>query len=150
MLGSCSSSVHHLSRGFVVQSDMADLMALPPGLYRGTVSGEESGECQCRIEVRRLTEHALSLDYDAVGLDGLQHVEHTIVTPTALHVAASEFPEVVTFRVTAAGHYVADAGALRMEIHADWASDTVTWAWHWARPGETLREQSRATAQPVN
>ena len=132
-----------------MQSDMPDLMALPPGLYRGTVSGEESGECQCRVEVRRLTEHALSLDYEAVGSDGLQHVEHTIVTPTALHVAASEFPDVATFRMTATGHYVAEAAPFPMEIHAGWDGSTLTWTWHWALPGQTLREQSRATAQPV-
>lgn len=133
----------------VVQSVMVELMALPPGLYRGTVSGEESGECQCRVDVRRLTEHALSLDYEAVGLDGLQHVEHTIVTLSALYVAASEFSDVVTFRMTATGHYVADSGPFPMEIHAVWDGSSLTWAWHWALPGETLREQSRATALPV-
>lgn len=128
---------------------MVDLMALPPGLYRGTVSGEESGECQCRIDVRRLTGHALSLDYEAVGLDGLQHVEHTIVTRSALHVAASEFPDVATFRMTATGRYVSDVGALPMEIRGGWDGGSLTWAWHWSLPGESLREQSRATAQPV-
>ena len=128
---------------------MVDLMALPPGLYRGTVSGEESGECRCRIEVRRLTEHALSFDYEAVGVDGLQHVEHTIVTRSALHVAASEFPDVVTFRRTEPGQYVADAGPFPMKIHAGWDDGSLTWAWHWAIPGEAVREQSRATARPV-
>ncbi|GAA4735894.1 hypothetical protein GCM10023350_19710 [Nocardioides endophyticus] len=128
---------------------MIVLMALPPGLYRGTVSGEESGGCICRIDVRRLTEHALSLDYEAVGLDGLQHVEHTIVTPSALHVAASEFPDVVTFRMMASGHYVAEHAPSPMEIHADWDGGTLTWAWHWALSGEKSREQSRATAQPL-
>lgn len=83
---------------------MVDLMALPPGLYRGVVTGEESGDCQCRIEVRRLTEHAMSLDYEAVGVAGLQHVEHTIVTASGLHVAASELPDVIPFRKVAAGH----------------------------------------------
>lgn len=128
---------------------MADLMALPPGLYRGTVEGPESGACLCRIEVRRLTEHALSLDYEAVGVAGLQHVEHTLVTPSALHVAASELPEVATFRMTAAGQYVAEAAPFAMEIRAGWDGGTLTWAWHWAAPGETLREQSRASARPV-
>ncbi len=128
---------------------MVDLMALPPGLYRGRVSGEESGECRCRIDVRRLTEHALSLDYEAVGVDGLQHVEHTIVTRSALHVAASEFPDVVTFRMTATGQYVAEAAPFPMQIHAGWDDGSLTWAWQWALPGEPVREQSRATAQPV-
>ena len=127
---------------------MGNVMTLPPGLYRGTVSGVESGDCLCRIDVRRLTPHALSLDYEAVGPDGLQHVEHTIVTPSALHVAASEFPDVVVFEATADGRYVADA-PMPMEIRADWNGDQLTWAWHWAPPGEALHEQSRATARPV-
>ena len=59
---------------------MDALSQLRPGLYVGTVDGEESGHCVCRIEVRRLTDHALSLDYEAFGADGLQHVEHTIIT----------------------------------------------------------------------
>lgn len=129
---------------------MAGLMDLPPGLYRGTVSGEESGDCQCRIDVRRLTEHALSIDYEAVGADGLQHVEHTVVTRSALHVVASEFPDVVTFRLAGPGHYVvADDVAAPLEIHARWDDGVLTWAWHWAAPGEVLHEQSRATARPL-
>ena len=128
---------------------MADLMGLPPGLYRGTVSGEESGECQCRIDVRRLTRHAFSIDYEAVGPDGLQHVEHTVVTASRLHVAASEFPEVVAFLKAAPGQYVAADTAAPIEIHAGWDGHVLTWAWHWAAPGEEPREMSRATAQPV-
>lgn len=127
---------------------MIDLMALPPGLYRGTVSGEESGECHSRIDVRRLTDHALSLDYEAVGVEGLQHVEHTIVTPSALYVAASELPGVITFRMTATGHYIAEDAPSPMEIHAAWDGSSLTWAWRWAPSGEKLREQSRATARP--
>ncbi|WP_191465656.1 hypothetical protein [Nocardioides campestrisoli] len=113
------------------------------------MTGEESGACQCRIEVRRLTGHALSLDYEAVGSDGLQHVEHTIATRSALHVAASELPDVTTFRMTAPGRYVSDGSPMPMEIHASWDGDSLTWAWHWSHPGGSLREQSRATAQPV-
>lgn len=128
---------------------MVDLTSLPPGLYRGTVSGEESGECQCRIDVRRLTEHALSVDYEAVGVDGVQHVEHTVVTASALHVAASEFPAVLTFRRAAPGRYVAEDAPAPMEIHAAWDGQVLTWAWHWAAPGEAVREQSRAVARPL-
>lgn len=129
---------------------MVDLMALPPGLYRGMVTGEESGDCQCRIEVRRLTKHAMSVDYEAIGVAGLQHVEHTIVSASGLHVAASEFPDVVAFRRVAAGHFVGDAAGFAMEIHAGWDGDSLTWAWHWAPPGQSLREQSRATARQVS
>ena len=127
---------------------MGELMDLTPGLYRGTVTGEESGHCVCRLEVRRLTQHALSVDYEAVGSDDLQHVEHTIITNSALHVATSEFPNVVAFRSVARGVYVTDTPA-HMEIHADFEDDTLTWCWHWAAPGETAREKSRATAEVV-
>ena len=128
---------------------MLDLMSVPPGLYRGTVTGAESGDCQCRMEVRRLTAHAMSVDYEAFGAAGLQHVEHTIVTASALHVAASEFPTVLTFRRTSAGRYVADADGPPMEIRPGWDGATLTWAWHWAAQGEDPREQSRAVARPV-
>jgi hypothetical protein len=128
---------------------MMDLMAVSPGLYRGTVTGAESGDCQCRMDVRRLTEHAVSVDYEAVGVAGLQHVEHTIVTASALHVAASEFPAVLTFQRMAAGRYVADRDGPAMEIYAGWDGGSLTWAWHWALPGEELREQSRAVARQV-
>ncbi|CAI9415389.1 hypothetical protein [Nocardioides sp. T2.26MG-1] len=123
------------------------LLEVPPGLYRGTVEGEESGHCVCRMEVRRLTEHALSLDYEAVGDDGLQHVEHTIITASSLHVAMGEFSEVVAFHEGLAGVFTAAVAApMPMQIRADFADATLTWVWHWAPPGEPLREQSRATA----
>ncbi|MBC2934230.1 hypothetical protein [Nocardioides sp. zg-1228] len=128
---------------------MVNMLAVPAGLYRGTVTGPESGDCQCRIDVRRLTEHAMSVDYEAVGVSGLQHVEHTIVTASALHVVASEFPTVVTFRRTGPGRYVADVEGPAMEIHPGWDGASLTWAWHWAPPGEEAREQSRAVARQV-
>lgn len=128
---------------------MGALIEIRPGLYRGTVTGEESGRCICRMDVRRLTDHALSLDYEAVGADGLQHVEHTIITASSLHVAMGEFPEVVRFHEEAAGVFTADPGApMPMQIRAGVEDDTLTWAWHWAPPGEEPREQSRATARP--
>lgn len=127
---------------------MDTLSQLRPGLYVGTVDGEESGHCVCRIEVRRLTDHALCLDYEAFGADGLQHVEHTIITGSTLHVAMGELPDVVAFREGAAGVFAADAAApMPLRIHAGVEVDTLTWAWHWALPGEELREQSRATAR---
>ncbi len=84
-------------------------MQIRSGLYRGTVEGEESGHCVCRVEVRRLTDHALTLDFEAVVAEGLQHVEHTIITGSTLHVTMSEVPEVVTFRKGPAGVYTATA-----------------------------------------
>ncbi|HEY1116468.1 MAG TPA: hypothetical protein VGE43_02105 [Acidimicrobiales bacterium] len=127
---------------------MEALSQLRPGLYVGTFEGDESGHCVCRMEVRRLSDHALSLDYEAFGAGGLQHVEHTVIAGSTLHVAMGEFPDVVAFREGAAGVFAADAGApMPMQIHAGVEGDTLTWAWHWAGPGEEPCEQSRATAR---
>ncbi|HEY0903327.1 MAG TPA: hypothetical protein VGE14_05505 [Marmoricola sp.] len=127
---------------------MDALSQLRPGLYVGTVDGEESGHCVCRIEVRQLTDHALSLVYEAFGADGLQHVEHTIITGSTLHVAMGELPGVVAFREGPAGVFAADAAApMPLRIHAGVDGDVLTWAWHWAPPGEEPREQSCATAR---
>lgn len=127
---------------------MDALSQLRPGLYLGTVDGEESGHCACRIEVRRLTDHALSLDYKAFGVDGLQHVEHTIIAGPTLHVVTSELADMVVFSEGPTGVFVADAGApMPLRIQAGVDGDVLTWAWHWAPPGEEPREQSRATAR---
>ncbi|HYF72235.1 MAG TPA: hypothetical protein VD864_05415 [Nocardioides sp.] len=37
-----------------------------------------------------------------------------------------------------------------LQVHASVEDDTLTWAWHWAAPGEEPREQSRATARRVH
>ena len=58
-----------------------------------------------------------------------------------------ELPDVVAFREGPAGVFAADAAApMPLRIHAGVEGDTLTWAWHWAAPGEEPREQSRATA----
>lgn len=122
-----------------------DWWSLEPKVRAGRIA-----RWAARIEVRRLTKHAMSVDYEAVGVAGLQHVEHTIVSASGLHVATSEFSDVVAFRRVAAGHFVGDAAGFAMEIHAGWDGDSLTWAWHWAPPGQSLREQSRATARQVS
>lgn len=125
------------------------LLGMPPGLYRGLVTGTESGECSARIEVRQAPGGCLTLDYEATSeRDGLQHREHTVVSSDELHVAFSEAPGVSVFQQTDAGSYVCRAaGPFVMEIHASFADEVLTWAWHWASSGEEPREMSRAVCR---
>lgn len=120
-------------------------MDLPAGLYRGRVSGSESGSCEARVHVTRLPGDCLSVDYEAVGADGVQHVEHTLVSDDALFVAHSEAPGVHVFRKTGNGVFDGPPGGpYRQRLVIDWNGEVLTWAWHWAPTGEEPREQSRA------
>lgn len=122
------------------------LLRTVPGLYRGLVTGTESGECSARIEVRAAPGGCLTVDYEATSeREGLQHKEHTIVSADVLHVAFSEANGVSMFNQTQDGVYVcAVPGPLAMEIHASFMDGVLTWAWHWAASGEEPREMSRA------
>jgi len=128
-----------------VVAEAAPLLGCPPGLYRGRVEGAESGRCEARVEVRKIPGGCLSVDYEAVGAEGVQHVEHTVVAPTVLYVAHSEAPGVSVF--TPAGDGVFDGpagGPYAQRVVVDWDGRTLTWSWHWAPAGEAPMEQSRA------
>jgi hypothetical protein len=59
------------------------LLELPAGLYRGLITGLESGECSARIQVRQIPGGGLAVDYEATSeRAGLQHAEHTLVART--------------------------------------------------------------------
>ena len=91
------------------------------------------------------------MDYEAVGIDGLQHVEHTIIAPEALYVALSESTGVHVFTEVTPGVFdTASAGPYDQRLILDWDGCVLTWAWHWALAGEELVEQSRATVQLVS
>jgi hypothetical protein len=132
---------------------------IPSGVYRGTVDGVESGRCVARIEVRELPGGGFSVDYEASSeVQGLQHAEHTLVTPGALYVAHSEAPGVTVF---ARAHHASPAvegnpagefdslgpSPYQMRIVIGWNGTELTWSWHWAMSGEPLREQSCATVR---
>lgn len=120
------------------------LSDLSPGIYRGVVAGPESGHCTARIEVRAAPGGCLTLDYEAVSdAHGLQHTEHTVITPDALHVAFDEGRGVTVFTATAPGIYES-AGRARMRIVAAFEDDELSWAWHWGGDDGALVEQSRA------
>lgn len=131
---------------------MSPLLAgCPAGLYRGQVEGSESGRCEARIEVRKIPGGCLAVDYEAVGADGLQHVEHTVVAPGALYVAHSEAPGVAVF--TEAGDGAFDGppgGPYAQRLVIGWDGRTLTWSWHWAPAGECPKEQSRAVLRLVD
>lgn len=122
------------------------LISTPPGLYRGQVTGLESGDCSARIEVRRAPGGCLTFDYEATSeRAGLQHREHTLVTPAALYVAFSEGLGVSVFESASDGVYDCSAqGPYVMQIRASFGHGTLTWAWHWAEAGQKPREMSRA------
>ncbi len=132
-------------------ANVRPLADLPVGLYRGRVSGLESGECEARIEVARIPGGCLAVRYEAVGVDGVQHVEHTLVDADALYVAHSEGSGVQIFRKTGDGIFDGPSGGpFDLRLIIDWDGDVLTWAWHWAPAGEELREQSRASARPAD
>lgn len=130
---------------------MSPLAGCPVGLFRGHVDGAESGRCEARIEIRKIPGGCLAVDYEAFGADGLQHVEHTLVTDDALYVAHSEAPGVATF--TAAGERTFDGplgGPYAQRLVIGWDGRDLTWVWHWAPTGEVPREQSRAVVRPID
>ncbi len=125
------------------------LLEMPVGLYRGRITGQESGECSARMRVRRLPGGSLAVDYEATSeREGLQHAEHTLVAPDGLYVTATELPGVSFFALAEPDRFVASAsGPYAMEIHARYADGELTWAWHWAQAGQSPREMSRAVCR---
>lgn len=130
---------------------MGNLTGVPAGLYRGRVEGRESGLCEARIFVAQIPGGCLAVDYEAVGAEGVQHVEHTVVGDDALYVAHSEAAGVQVFRRTGDGVFDGPPGSsYDQRLVVGWDGETLTWAWHWAPAGEDLREQSRATVRPAD
>lgn len=120
---------------------------LTAGTYRGLDTGMESGECSARLEARRIPGGCLAVDYEATSeREGLQHAEHTVVTPDGLYVAITEMPGVV-FAQTEPGRCASAApGPYTMEIHASFADGELTWAWHGPRQARHRRRCPRPSA----
>jgi hypothetical protein len=84
-------------------------LAAATGSYFGTGDGVESGPFVSRIVVARLPNGGVSIDYEATSREqGLQHVEHSLLTPgpdshDQLFIAHSESPYVTAMIETAPG-----------------------------------------------
>jgi hypothetical protein len=136
----------------VAVTDLLQRLAQAPGLYRGRGDGMESGPFIARIDVASVVRgRAVVLDYEAVSdANGLQHVEHTILTTgesgrLELHVACVELPGVVRFVETRPGVFSSYDGPMPARILVTVPADGVlTYGWWWSRDEAEPREQSRA------
>jgi hypothetical protein len=137
---------------------LSEQLADSTGTYFGTGDGEESGPFVSRIEVSRLPNGGLSLDYEATSREqGVQHREHSLLCPgpdgrDRLFIAHSESP-FVTEMVEAeagSGRFVQSTpgGPYTMEVVIETPEpERLTYAWWWASAGEQPVEQSKADAR---
>lgn len=123
---------------------------IPAGIYRGVVDGVESGHCTARIEVKAGPGGCRIVDYEAISDEhGLQHLEHSLLTGEALHVAFGEALGVTVFHCRGDGVYEAD-GQHPMQIRLSYDDGKLTWAWHWGTGNDDVIERSRATCRRVD
>lgn len=126
---------------------MDSVSDIPPGIYRGTVRGIESGECTARIQVRSGPGGCRIVDFEAIPDEhGLQHIEHGLLSDDALHVAFGEAPGVTVFERHEGGAYQTSAPRL-MRINVGYDDDTLTWVWEWGTSDDDIVERSRATCR---
>lgn len=136
----------------VAVTDLLQRLTGAPGLYRGRGDGMESGPFIARIQISSMVRgRAAVLDYEAVSdANGLQHVEHTILTTgesgrLELHVACLELPGVVRFLETRPGVFASFDGPMPAQILVTVPTEgSLTYGWWWSRDEAEPREQSRA------
>jgi hypothetical protein len=134
---------------------LVETLAEHSGIYHGTGDGPESGPFVCRIDIGRLPNGGVTIDYETTSREqGVQHREHTMLVAgpdgrDRLYVAHTESPFVTEM-------VAADPGASRfvqlhpfgpyaMEIVIDVPEpERITYAWWWAPTGGTPTEQSKA------
>lgn len=132
--------------------DLLAKLVVAPGIYRGRGDGPDSGPFVARIAVTPVVcGRAVTIDYEASSDgDGLQHVEHAVLTGDddgrlALHVVRLDVPGVVRFTASRPGEFTAYDGPIKARIVlAVPESDALTYAWWWSRDGGEPTEQSRA------
>jgi len=133
---------------------VAATLAAAPGVYYGTGDGPESGPFVSRIEVARLPNGGVSIEYEATSREqGVQHLEHSLLAAgpdgrDRLCIAHSEAPFVTEMiAVEASGTRFVQperAGPFVMEVPE---SGRITYAWWWAAGEDAPTEQSRADAR---
>lgn len=132
-------------------SDLLTGLAARPGVYRGKGDGPESGPFHARCEVRTAVDGRVALlDYEAVGGDGVQHVDHVMLavderSRPELHVVSDELPGIVRFTESEPGTFVAFE-PIHAKIVIKLGKDgAVTYAWWWSRDEGPARPQSEST-----
>jgi hypothetical protein len=125
------------------------------GVHFGSGDGAESGPFVARIEIRRLPNGGMAIDYEATSREqGVQHREHSILSQGAdgrdrLYIAHSESPfvtEMVAAEVGGGRFVQVDAtGPFTMEVVIEAPEPGhLTYAWWWAPVGDLPVEQSKA------
>ena len=134
---------------------LAQQLVQAPGVYFGTGEGVESGPFVARIEVSRLPNGGVSIDYEATSREqGVQHEEHTLLVAGAdghdrLCIAHSESPFITDMVATAEDstrfRQPAPFGPYDMEVVIELPEPgRITYAWWWAEAGGKPFEQSKA------
>ncbi len=135
-------------------------LAESSGVYFGTGDGPESGPFVSRIEVSRLPNGGVCIDYEATSREqGVQHRERSLLSVgpddrDRLFVAHSEAPFVTEMIAAEVGseRFVQREmlGPFVMEIVIEQPEPgRLTYAWWWANAGETPTEQSKADARLI-
>ncbi len=136
----------------------AATLAAGPGTYDGTGDGPESGPFVSRIEVKKLPNGGVSIEYEATSrAQGVHHLEHSLLAARPdgrdrRYVAHSEAPFVSEMIAVEANstRFVQPqpAGPFAMEVVIEVPEpDRITYAWWWANEGDTPTEQSKADAR---
>lgn len=137
---------------------LAATLADASGTYYGTGDGPESGPFVSRIEVKKLPNGGVSIEYEATSREqGVQHLEHSLLAAgpdgrDRLYIAHSEAPFVTEMIAAEANstRFVQPqpAGPFVMEVVIEIPEpDRITYAWWWAADGQTPTEQSKADAR---
>lgn len=144
------TSQWHALANVYVMNNLLTTLAASPGIYRGSGDGPESGPFEARLEVRALLDGgAVTMDYEAVGSHGLQHVDHCMLASDErdrleLHVVCGELPGIVRFTQTDPGVFVTfEPIKAKIVIQPDDAG-TLRYAWWWTRDDNPAKEQSCA------
>lgn len=87
------------------------------------------------------------MDYEAVSDEhGLQHVEHSLLSDTAIHVAFGEAPGLTVFRSRGDGMFEVE-GERPMRIGVSFEKGQLIWAWYWGTGSGDVVERSRAVCR---